>query len=237
MTYLDTRATFYYIDRCGSIYSAQLDLRPRLYLLIKPDFKDVDCMPQFMSIIVSFCFMSDADFGVNELFKVADGDWPRKNLAGSLVVLNNDREYIVKEVISRSRSLFGLGTALYSARKATATVSPEEKDESGEPRLTHTFRLQWHSRSWTSTQPLYYLAQAAGVNNLTEVEEAVFGECIGDGFRWFAAKDLEEHFAADARPRLLSMKPVCMPLSFVSDPGQFKAAFTSLVRGGWNAIY
>ena len=230
MTHLGTRATFYYIDRCGTLCSTQLELHHKLYNLNK-----VDGMAQFMSTIISFCFMSDVDFGINALFKVADGGWPRKNLVGSLVVLNNDRGYVVEEVISCSRSLFGLGSALYSAREAASTLPTEEDGHPGKAHSTHTFKLQWHSRPWTSTQPLYHLAEASGVGNLAEVEEAVFGECIGDGFRWFAAKDLEERFAADARPRLLSMKPVCMPLSFVTDPGQFKAAFISLVRGECNA--
>lgn len=232
MTFLGMRAVFYYIDRCGSLCSTPLDLAYETYIVYTRDLKDVDDMAQFTSIIISFCFMRDADFGINPLFEPPEGDWPRKDLTGSHVALNNDAEYVVKDVITCSRSLFGLGSALYSAHKASCTPFAEDRD-TDRPRLTHTFRLQWHSRPWTSTQPLYELAGAAGVGNLAEVEEAVFGECIGDGFRWFAAEDLEERYAADARPRLLSMKPVCMPLSSVTDPGHFRAAFMSLVKGGY----
>ena len=232
MTYFDTTAVLYCIDRCGYLRSSPLDLSPNDDMWFnEEDLADVDGIAQFTSIILSMCYMTDEDFGFNPLFELPRTVRPRKDLAGILVTFDpiDGRKYVINKAISCSRSIFGLGSALYWAHKVTETPSAE-RDESGMPRPTHTLRLQWHSRPWTSTQPLYGLAEACGVGNLAEVEEAAFGQCIGDGFR-STTLEFEKRFAADVRPRMLSMKPLCISLSSVDDPGQFKAAFISLVRG------
>lgn len=228
MSVSSLNVVLYMFDRSGSVCSS----------LFSVAYTDKGTQPreslggiyQLMSVLASLCIMGDAELGFNNQIFDLPEEGEVHEAQDLQVHTKGGRKYLIKGLAVSPDDLYGFGSIVYGATELLANSLSISNEVDEDPGPTHTLKLQWHARPWENTRSLYAHAQSASVQNLVDVEESLFGDLVGDGFRWHAQEDTGGQYA-DIRPRLLIMRGAFVPISFVLEVQDFIKAFSLLLQG------
>ncbi|KAF8316581.1 hypothetical protein DL93DRAFT_2077817 [Clavulina sp. PMI_390] len=190
--------------------------------------EEIEGAVQLISFLATLCLMDDSQRGFGTSFFTSSSLLTDLRHFDQLSVPSQTRDhsFAIAEAVVVPQTLYGMGSCVYSARKVTNDTQNLPITDEGD---TYTLKVGSHTRPWESTKHLYARAEAAGVKQLAKIEEALFGDLIGDGFRWHAG--LDESSYSDLRPRMLAIPGTWIPIWSCGTTWGINNAFKQLIKG------